>query len=299
MSIRSKIKTNAKKAMTQNYIKALSITLIVFCVLFLFAIFVTVADLVAKLFLNNTVNVEVLQNWSYILSPIIVSLSLLVQLILFSPLLVGTAKWFFHLVSDEKCDVIDLFEYFSSIKGYFGSVWLELNLFIRKFVILFLFTAIPIILMGIGLRLMDGSWNTSYSPDSLSVLLGTMLLIAGCVLTVVSLLFAWIFLKRYFLVRYLFGEERSVHQAFKQSVLYTKGKRTELFFFDFSFIGWFISCIFIIPIFYVVPYLISASSLFAKILIEYGDKETIQPVPLEQPKVPDNDINTLSSENEL
>lgn len=125
-----------------------------------------------------------------------------------------------------------------------------------------------------GYLLITGRWVSQDFSAPLSVLLGSMLMIAGTVLFIALGIFAWVFLKRYFLAPYLYAAgDCSVRQAFKQSVYFMKGHKGELFLFDLSFIGWFLCCIVLVPILYVFPYYTSASALYARVLIERGQRE--------------------------
>lgn len=269
MSVRSKVKTNARRVLGQNYMKALIIVLILICVLFLFSLLMLIANTAVSFFGY----LEILGHWNYLLSPAIVCVTLLLQMLLFSPLLVGTARWFYRLVGNEPGEIIDLFDFFAGAKHYFGSVWMELNLFIRGFFYAFLFTALPIVLTELGVNLFIGFWSPEPVPDSVAMVIGGMMSIAGIVLLAVTGIFSWIFLKRYALARYLYTEGgRSVRQAVKQSVYFMKGHKAELFLFDLSYLGWFISCILVAPAFFVLPYYLSAKALYARVIIEYGQR---------------------------
>lgn len=271
MNVRSKVKTNARRAVTQNYIKTLCVTLIILCVSTLFAVFVVMANTFAEMFASRMTHpIYVLGEWNYLYSPIVVAVSLVFEWFLFSPLILGAAKWFYRLSGGDSGDVIDLFDFFSGARRYFSSLWMELHLFVRRFIYSFLFFIVPGAVMVCGAALLDGRWSAS---DPISTLVGTMLLIAGSVLTAAAGIFAWVFLKRYALARYLFAEgECTVRQAIRQSVYFMKGRKGELFLFDLSFIGWFISCILVVPAFYVAPYYLCANALYARVMIEHGQR---------------------------
>ena len=286
MSVRSKVKSNTRRVLGQNFMKALIVVLILVCVLFLFSLFMLIANTVASAFGY----LEILGNWNYLLSPAIVSLTLLLQLILFSPLLIGTAKWFYRLVGSESVDIIDLFDFFAGLKNYFGSVWMEINLFLRSFFYTFLFTVLPIALIGSGIDLFHGFWSPDPIPSSVATVAGGMLTIAGSILLALTGIFSWIFLKRYSLSRYIYAEGGcTVRRAVKQSVYFMRGRKAELFLFDLSYLGWFLSCILIIPAFFVVPYYMSAKALYARVIIEYGQREN---TPIEASQEPTKEFES-------
>ncbi|RGB69786.1 DUF975 family protein [Provencibacterium massiliense] len=282
MSVRSKIKSNAKKAVSQNFVKTLTVTIILFCIVLLYIVLVMMANTVIELLSSTLALPGILRGWGYVSSPAVVGASLLLQLILFSPLMVGAARWFYRLMGQEGSDVFDLFEFFSSFRQYFGSFWLELNLTLRSFLYTFLFTLVPVVIVGLGSFLVTGEFGKAMGGPA-ATLVGSMLLIAGVVLLIVSAIFSWIFLKRYFLARYLYsGGECTARQAIKQSVYFMRGRKTELFFFDLTFLGWFLACVLIVPFFYVAPYYMSSCALYARYLIEYGHRYQ-QAAPQPQP----------------
>lgn len=274
MSVRSKIKTNARKAVSQSFIKALSVTLILICIVFLYSIFVLAANAIHDLFgmplsMIFESTLPILSNWNYIFSPIILGGTIILQLILFSPLLLGVAGWFYALVGGEEPQVVDLFDFFAKGKRYFGSIWLQINLLFRGAVYGFLFLIAPFCLTSIGLFLVQGAILPPGLSEPAASLIGSMLTITGVVLTLVAILFLWIFLKRYFLVPYLFAQGGcSVRQAIRQSIFGMKGRKSELFLFDLSFLGWFLLCLFLLPIAFVFPYYQGASALYARVIIE-------------------------------
>ncbi|MCI8622304.1 MAG: DUF975 family protein [Provencibacterium sp.] len=281
MSVRSKVKINARRVLWQNFIKALIVVLILLCVSFLFSLFMMIANTAS----SALGYLEILGDWNYLLSPLIVFTTLLLQLILFSPLLIGASKWFYRLVGSEPGDIIDLFDYFAGFKNYFGSVWMELNLFVRSFFYTFLFTVLPILLMGSGIELFNGFWSPEPIPMPVATVVGGMLTIAGGVLLALAGIFSWIFLKRYALSRYLYAEGGcSVRRAIKQSVYFMRGRKAELFLFDLSYLGWLFSCLLVIPAFFVVPYYMSAKALYAKVIIEYGQRGNTAEPPQEPTK---------------
>lgn len=269
MSVRSKVKSNARRVLGQSFIKALIVVLILLCVVFLFSLLMMIANMAASAFGY----LEILGDWNYLLSPAIVLSTLLLQLILFSPLLIGASKWFYRLVGSEPGDIIDLFDYFAGAKNYFGSVWMEIHLSVRRFFYTFLFTAVPIALIITGTELFNGFWSPDPVPAAIATVAGGMLTLAGGILFVLAGIFSWIFCKRYLLARYIYAEgDCSVRRAVKQSVYFMKGRKAELFLFDLSYLGWFLSCLLVIPAFFVAPYYLSAKALYARVIIEYGHR---------------------------
>lgn len=276
MGVRTKVKANARKAVAQGSVKTLSITLIIVCIWFLYAIFILGASAVTELFNVPLSTINIFSDWSYVFSPIIVGATVVLQVILFSPLAVGTARWFYRLAGADTPDVVDLFDFFSGAKRYFGSIWLELNLLIRKVFFGVLFLAVPVFITVLGSLMYSGALSAVLLPEtagSVAPLIGTMLIILGVVLLVVAVIFLWIFQKRYMLARYIYSSgECSAWRSVKQSEEFMKYRKSELFIFDISFILWWASCIAVAPALYVFPYYMEASAIYARVLIESAER---------------------------
>lgn len=276
ISLRKKVKTNAHRAVTQNYIRCLCVTLILASVVMLLALLAMVANLVME-FLGVQlpwISGSVLGNWNYISSPIIVLVSLLVEWILLAPLLLGAAWWYYRLCGGESCEVIDLFDCFSGVKRYFGALWLEANLFVRRLLWTLVFLCVPESVCLCGMAILSGKWMAEELSVQVTSIIGGLLLIAGGVLFFAAAIFSAVFLKRYALARYLYVSEEGcgVRKSIKQSVYFMKNRKSELFVFDLSYIGWLMLCVFIIPAFYVIPYYMASRALYARVLIETNQR---------------------------
>lgn len=92
-------------------------------------------------------------------------------------------------------------------------------------------------------------------------------LAAGCVLLTVSgAVFYFITIQRYFLAEYLFSSNPKLTPvtAIRQSKNLLDGHIFEIVRFKLSFLPWFLSCIFIVPIFYFLPYYKESCCVVAK-----------------------------------
>lgn len=103
-------------------------------------------------------------------------------------------------------------------------------------------------------------YNISYlSPDVYFVLaFGTALLLS------ISIVVWRVAVSRYSAAPYYIclKPELQVKDAIKKSIRFTDGMLTEGVLLEYSFSGWILSCILIIPLFYVVPYIKLTKSVF-------------------------------------
>ncbi len=56
--------------------------------------------------------------------------------------------------------------------------------------------------------------------------------------------------------------EKRVNRAIKKSIQYTDGNLSNGVIFEYSFSGWLLSCVFIVPLFYVIPFFKLSKALF-------------------------------------
>ncbi len=78
---------------------------------------------------------------------------------------------------------------------------------------------------------------------------------AAAVAAVFGILFAFCTVQRYSLVyRTLINQGRGVFEAVKESVSKTNGSSSSIALFKLSFLPWYALCLFVFPLFYVIPY---------------------------------------------
>ena len=81
---------------------------------------------------------------------------------------------------------------------------------------------------------------------------------------------AWILTRRYVLAPYFIAldDSLSARRALKKSVQTTRGFKTGLAWFQFSFAGWWLLGILVLPLFYVIPYYWGSTALYARTVME-------------------------------
>ena len=86
---------------------------------------------------------------------------------------------------------------------------------------------------------------------------------------------ATVLLIRYFLAQYLFiiDDEADPNECLKSSWRMMKGNMMKVIELILSFILWLISCVLIIPIFYVMPYMMVSEAICAKWLIDLNNEQ--------------------------
>ena len=188
-------------------------------------------------------------------------LSLLSFLIL-SPLLQGANRWYYHLAESNPQPVNGIFDFFVCFRYWWKSLWLSVNVTIRSLLWGVIFE-LPALAMYLLFRFARTSAN-AYAP----LLLMSLLLSIG--LSLLGLVFLRIFLARYFLAKYLLSEDRTtgVREAIRASVHFMKGRWIELFVLDITLLPYYLSCIVLLPLLGVVPYVQTCKAIYAKIWME-------------------------------
>lgn len=101
------------------------------------------------------------------------------------------------------------------------------------------------------------------------------LFIASVMLFVIGISFIYITLKRYSMCNFVIFTETNINalKVIEKSIILTENNTVRYAFYCLSFVGWLLSCILIIPIFYVLPYIKMAKYSFYRAIIKPLEKE--------------------------
>ncbi len=277
MNFNKNIKSDALTALKSNWLKTIGISLTCFLI-FGISNIIEVGTLafahcehfsIIDLF-NNLIFIK-LNNMSLSSLPVselmFILTSFLVGLIyclINSVLKNGIVDWNYSVISDKNSDFLNIFSYFSSFKKVLLSWYISLQLFLRKifWTILIFSPSILIFSWSILATVYQNKVNNK-------VLIPFGYILALC-LAIIAFVICLIFLQRYALARYLIisGECNKVRKAIKLSIKIMNGKKAEYLWLICSFIGWFLTCIFVLPLFFVLPYFNISLTLYYRYLIE-------------------------------
>lgn len=171
---------------------------------------------------------------------------------LLSPFLNGYFKLNYNMIKTGKGNLKDFFNYFTSFKSYFNTLYLNLHLLLRL-ALIFSIATIPFIV-----------YYFAFNPQ---ILAGDLILKGiGYTIFVSSYVFASIISLRYFFVYFLYENENKlpVNYYFKHSVKLARENSIyhQIVLITFSFTPWFLFSLFVIPIFYVIPYYFLTLTIF-------------------------------------
>ena len=215
--------------------------------------------------------------------PILAGSSVL-WILLIPAILIGYIKLHLSFAEGSDESVSMVFERFSSFKKFFGSVFFSIAFGIR-----YLFAFAAAILPG-GAFLW---FAETYIPEGNRTV--EILKIAACCIAITIMILcislAIIFVQRWNLAVYYYAGGTGIRKAFSLSAKATKGLHTRILSFKFSFIGWGILSLLILPLLWVVPYYEIANAIFAKYLMERYEHSLA-----EVPEILENDETESNSE---
>lgn len=272
----AKIKENAKRALAGNWGKAIAILLILFAVSMLFVFFEALFYWIFQ-FTGQTGPVLSLdfippdypllsQARTIRLAPQLVSLaSMACGLLVLSPLSLGVTQWYYRAVGGETADASAVFQFFSQKGLYFKSVWYHVQITVRSFLWGVLLFAPGFVLFALCSYYLERPGEN----ENLQLTALSFGLVLSCVLLVLCTLVLILVLLRYFLTPYylVHRPDLTVSQAIQLSIRGTREQKGNLLLFGLSFLPWMLLGLLVVPLLYVLPYLMASRALYAKVLI--------------------------------
>ena len=181
--------------------------------------------------------------------------------ILSSPLSLGITYWFRNLSQLKNLQVGQIFRYYQNNELFFSAVIFQA-----------MSTVINILLAVVSFLPTVACFAWGYiSGGSLPVILGAVLAVCGVLLFIALSL-------RFFFAKYLFCGEYgySAFDCLKYSAKHMKKHIGSVMSVILSFTLWFISCIFILPAAYVVPFFNASMASCAQDIIDEHMGETLE-----------------------
>lgn len=190
------------------------------------------------------------------------AISFIISLFFTSPITLGIMRYFWRLTSGADDSLLSCFYYFSSIEKYRISLSLTISQFVRIYLVQILLS-LPMFIaenfnpLGIFEENLFSDIYKNYFLNIFSVIS-----IIGSYITL------WLFL-RYFLAQFLLfnNEELTANQAMALSFQMMKRRVWSLVGFYFSNIGWLFLCFLVLPVFYVLPFMMLGLTVYARYLI--------------------------------
>lgn len=214
----------------------------------------TLEQLFTPLFLYGTVTISF---WPFFFAMLLLAGGLFLSFLFKTPLFQGNISWYYDLVSGEISPLKKAFFGYASLKAWLKILAVYFLLFVKVTLwnILFLLPAVMVYFSYcILVAFQAAAWQC------------LLLFILSVGLALIGLIVSLIVCYRYFLVPYILADDPCVHIkiAFKSSVRIMKGKKSELFSLDVSFLPYYFLSVFIVPMLWTLPYINTTKALYAK-----------------------------------
>lgn len=248
------IKNQALNSLKGSWLILIAMALVISAVIIALSGFGTIIQLITKSF-DITTNTA--KPGKEFLFELVNGISVAVMFFL-SPLINGFFKSAYTAVHNEIPKIWDLFSFFKSAKLYFKAILLNLMFFIILSAAAFAFDFNYLIKI-----IMDSVSNN----DILAAVLQPVLNVGFGAVSVFLISFVYLFFVNYAMFLFVDDPKSNVFSCFGKGVkMFVKnfGNTMKLYF---SFIGWIALCFFVVPIFYVLPYITTTFATSAKWLI--------------------------------
>ena len=233
------MKEQGRKALCGNVGAALGVLLFPVILIVLFSLLAVLLQMVFVL--PDFVRVVTGGVKAKVFIPVSVALFLLL-----APIGVGCYRWFLLLARGKRLPVRQIFCRFETVACYRSTLWLVLNVELRKLAMLLLGIAPGAVVLGASFSLSAGL------PRLL--LLGTRLL--GLFLTAYGAGVAFVYSRKYFLVYYLAARKaRPCRELLHESAERMRGQRLNTAVLYLHFVPALLCCMLLLPTLYVLPYL--------------------------------------------
>lgn len=250
MSTEKIIKQQAKESLRSNWISVIA-AVVAFCVALI---------MIEQLFLLvcvqfNIINVETgaVNEISQMLFYLVSALQAVMYLFI-SPVINGIVKMIYNICSRGESEIYDMFFFFTKAKRYFKTILL--NLF---FVSVFSVLSFGLDTYGYLSVILDKTVYDGLCFDGISA----VLLITYILSLVIKILVYFIFV-HYPFIAYSAGYNIPYGKYFFGFISFSIRHFGETIKLFFSFIGWFVLCFFVVPAFYVFPYVATSMINSAK-----------------------------------
>ena len=196
---------------------------------------------------------------------------------LMSVLGIGYTKLHFAFAEGRDESIVMLFDMFSSVKKFLGSVFFFIGYAFRSLVVL----AIAVLPGGAFF------WFAMEYIKPAGRTAEILQISAYCVAVIIMLLclsLGLIFIQRWALAEYYHVSGNGIIKSFALSAKATKGLCTLIIRFKISFFGWALLSFLVLPALWSIPYYNIAKAIFAKYLMERYERSLAE-IPGEEPEI--------------
>ncbi len=266
----TEIKTSARQTLKSHWPEAIAISVTITAL--------SLLDIILQAILTTVFRVDTvwsvlepteLPKYSVVAGAGITVFSALYGLLLFTPFLFGALRWFWLLIYGKDCSIGDVFYYFSSGKLFLKTVALSFLLFLRM-----VLGAIVCFLPYAALNLMTKPELYNAFGYSMPVEISGFFPLAYFFELAGWFLFLfWCSRFALFFVALFEQPELSANAMITYSIGLTKGKLFRLVGFFFSFLGWLLLCVLVLPVLFVIPFALASLMVYGREELRFSKTE--------------------------
>lgn len=190
------------------------------------------------------------------------------EIFVFSPAALGLLRYFWRIVYNETDNPIAIFYYFSSLKIYWRSMSIIFTIAFKVFIFSLLLN-IPIFILKAL------SHSVLYEFIGLSMPVWTVNLANVTVILKIIANIGLVFIMlKFYLAPMLFiaDDNMDAAEAMHMSSIISKRSSVDFIYLGFSFFGWILLSVLVIPVIFTVPYILTSYLTHAKFAVtEYND----------------------------
>lgn len=244
------IKTASKKAIKNNIISSITVTVLLMSVWFMCYNISAVLSII----INSTV--------AYTVFAILI-------FFLFSPLVLGFLRYFWRLLFGQTDKSFCIFYYFTDWKNYFRSLRFLFSVFFR-IILGYLIFSVPVF----ALKLITGTWLYSFLNVSIPIWTANLSNIISF-LKLIAFAATFFYVIKFYLSAMLFvaDENMDIAEALHLSTVISRRTRFDFIFFVFSFLGWILLSLLTIPLILTLPYMIISYLIHCSYDVEAFNEE--------------------------
>lgn len=253
------------KAQARNYLKQGNWSTLVGCLSVLFISFLLVYCIFETLLYGfNLVNIYTweIKKSGQLLAGVFFMTALLL-FILITPIINGFFRLCYNVAENQKCSAFDLFYYFKNPILYFKVILLNILRFLITIFSVFVFS-IPASVLFVLADNLSGSYSALFQK------IGVLIMVIGVLVQIIGLFAAFCLYAKTVFCNFILADDDSKNAGWyiKESFKLSKGHNIDIIKLILSFIPWILSCFFILPVFYVIPYMGVSLGNSAKWLIQ-------------------------------
>ena len=195
------------------------------------------------------------------------------------PFAIGVIRWFWLVIRGESSTLSGAFYYFSSGKLFFKTVFLSVFLFVRAILGVIVCFA-PYVLLS---ALTNPKVYNLFGYTMPVFVSGLFPIVTFASVVCSFLLLCWVTRYTLFFVPLFTEPQLSANAVISKAVKLSKGKLLRLVGFLLSFIGWILLSIFILPLIFVVPYMIASITAYGSEEMRFSklqnsDEASVRPI---------------------